>query len=101
MTGPEAAPRLEGRTVTLELDTPYQGWWIEWRTDFPARYLEAMAEADSWPAVCRVLDRWIVVAHNFPDLDGNVAASMLDVMPIEAVGAAMAAAKKASALPNP
>jgi hypothetical protein len=101
VTEREAAPRLEGRTADFELAAPYTGWTFTARLDFPARWLEELASSNVL-RVCAALDRFLIVDHNFPDIDGNVAASMLDVYPAEAVVYAVAAYQRGtSTLPNP
>lgn len=87
------------RSITLELD----GGTVEVYTDFPVRALEELQSGDI-VRVCRALDRYVVVpgSHALTDLDGNPAASMLDVFPASQVVALLDAYSKASnTLPNP
>lgn len=83
---PKAAPGLPARTATLELEAPYEGWVFTIRLDYPARVLEQLLSG-SVVTITRALDT-LVIEHNFPDVDGKVAASMLDVYPVEGVLAA-------------
>jgi hypothetical protein len=100
VTGRGAAPRPEGRTATYPLEEPFTGWTFTARLDFPARYLEEMQSGDLL-RVCRAMDTYLIVAHNFPGIDGTPAPSMLDVWPVDGVLAALRAWQRGSKLPNP
>ena len=81
-----AAPSPPARTATLTLEAPYDGWTFTIRLDYPARVLEQLLSG-SVVTITHALDS-LVVDHNFPDVEGNVAASMLDVFPVDGVLAA-------------
>lgn len=97
------AEGVERRTIGLELAGAYAGRELEVYTDFPARALEELQSGDL-VRVCRALDRYVIVpgSHDLTDLDGEVAPSMLDVYPTDAVSAVIDAYVKATnTLPNP
>jgi hypothetical protein len=72
-----AATAPEPRTVTVKGTGKYASWEVTARVDFPARVLFDLQSTDLGTFYA-AFDR-IVVAHNFPDDAGEVAASMLDV----------------------
>lgn len=95
----QAARRPAPRTVTVTLGGEYEGWGCTARADFPARVL-ADLQSDSIDRIFGALDV-IVTDHNFPDVDGEIAASMSEVDPYEAVLKAAAAIFDAiGSLPN-
>jgi hypothetical protein len=74
----KAAKRPQTRTVTVTGPEGYEEWECTARADFPVRWIiELTAEPD---AIVRFFDR-IVVSHNFPDEQDEVAASLADVDP--------------------
>lgn len=83
MSAKKAAPRPTPRTVHIALEGPFAGWEATLRTDFPLRILSELS-SDDVTTITGALDR-LVVEHNFPDSKDNVAASMLDVDPSDAV----------------
>ena len=95
---PAAAP--EQRTVTVKGQGRYVGWEVTARVDFPAIVLEGLQSGDV-PMTLRAMDG-IVTEHNLPDVNGELAASMLDVSPwqgaYQMVGLVIDAMVK---LPNP
>lgn len=96
-----AAPRVEHRTVELELPSPYEGWRFTARLDFPARVLMDLQSGD-FETVIKAMDTVLVVDHNFPDVNGDIAASMLDVDPLDAVMTAVTTySNHRTTLPNP
>lgn len=79
-----AAPLPEPRTVTAEIrEGRYAGWRFTARRDWTVR--ELMELNEGLPGKAAFLDRQLL-EHNFPDREGNVAASMLDVYPADAIG---------------
>lgn len=83
MTARKAARKPAARTVAIALDGELEGWECQARVDFPASWFVEL-ESRGLEAVLGVLDR-IIVSHNFPDADGNVAARMADVDPFTAL----------------
>lgn len=82
----KAARRPEAfapRTVTVTLKEPFEEWVATCRVDFPLRVFQDMNSGDV-DRVLPALDR-IVLDHNFPDESGEVATSMADVDPADAV----------------
>lgn len=81
MTKPAARPAP--RTVSIEIpDGDFAGWSATMRTDFPARTLLAIQDADNPATVLAAYDA-LIVAHNLPDSDGKLARSLMDVDPYE------------------
>lgn len=74
-----AAPKPKPRTIDVELAGEYAGWRATARADFPARVLVDL-QSGNIERVMAALDG-ILVDHNMPDADGNVAASCADVDP--------------------
>lgn len=90
----KAAKRPPTRTVSITLDKgDFAGWEMTARADFPAKYL-ADLQSGSVDRIIRVLDG-IVVSHNLPDDNDQVASSMGDVSPyaglLEVAGEVLAA----------
>ena len=73
----QVAPRPEARTVTVELKGAYAGWRCTARADFPAGLL-ADLQSGQVAKIISVLDA-IVIDHNYPGDDGDLAASMAQV----------------------
>lgn len=82
-----AAKRPERRTVHVVLSAPFEGWEATFLADFPLRVL-ADLEGNDVIGMGRGLDA-LVVEHNFPDAKDEVATSMLEVEPYDAVVAAV------------
>jgi hypothetical protein len=93
-----AAARPEVRTVTLSLPEPYAGWTFTARTDYPARVLEDLT-SDNIFQVARALNL-IVLEHNFPDINGNVAGDLMDVDPVGGIIAALGEYNRSRKVPN-
>ncbi len=74
-----AARKPSVRTVELHGTGELAEWVARARVDFPAQWLVELQSHD-FGKVLAVLDR-VLVEHNFPDADGNVAATMADVDP--------------------
>jgi hypothetical protein len=96
-----AAARPAPRTVevTLPPDSPYPGWWAIARADFPARLFQLLGSRKLADLVAAL--GVIILEHNMPDTEGEVAEELLDVDP--ALGLAAMAAAIAEAigqLPN-
>lgn len=83
MTTPKkrAAKKPAPRTVEVKLSGEFEGWEMTARADFPAKVL-ARLQSDRIDDITSALDS-IVIEHNFPDADGEVAGSMADVDPFE------------------
>lgn len=79
--GTDVAPRPEPRTVSVrgEDGTPWARWEVTAKADFPARVLFDLQSTDL-PTFYAALDR-IVLTHNLPDENGELAGSMADVDP--------------------
>jgi len=95
------ATRPAPRTVDVSLngDSPYSGWSATVRADFPARVL-ADLQSGNVERILRALDV-IVVSHNFPNADGELAESMADVDPYTGLFAVAGQALNAiGSLPN-
>jgi hypothetical protein len=72
------APRLVDVIVK---DGDFEGWEATARADFPARVL-ADLQSGSIERIMTALDV-IVTEHNFPDAEGEIAASMAEVDPYD------------------
>lgn len=82
MTDRKAAKRPERRTVTVAItEGDFAGWEAVALADFPARTLERLQSSDM-ATVMGAMDS-IIVSHNLPDMDGNIAKAMSDVDPYE------------------
>jgi len=80
----KAANRPAPRTVDIVIAKgDFTGWEVTARADFPARVL-ADLQADSMARIMAALDA-IVISHNFPDSEGEIAATMADVDPYQGV----------------
>jgi hypothetical protein len=76
----KAARRPEPRTVTVTIPKgDFEGWEATARADFPAALL-ADLQSGSITRIIAVLDA-IVIDHNMPDVNDEVAASMGEVDP--------------------
>lgn len=73
----------ETRTVNVTLDAPFEEWVAVCRADVPLRVFQDLNSTD-FDRVLPALDR-MVVSHNFPGEDGQVAATMAEVYPTDAV----------------
>ena len=69
------------RTVTVVLDGDFEGWEATARADFPARWLAEFTTAD-YEGLITFMDR-ILVSHNMPDTNDEIAASSADVAPYD------------------
>lgn len=78
-----AAKRPERRTVHVVLSAPFEGWEATFRADFSMKVLSDL-EGNDVLAMGRGLDA-LVVEHNFPDANDEVAASMLEVEPYDGI----------------
>jgi hypothetical protein len=75
-----AAKRPAPRTVTVLIESgDFAGWEATARADFPASLL-AELESGKVERIMKALDV-IVVDHNFPDMNDEVATSMAEVDP--------------------
>lgn len=75
-----AAKRPTTRTVEVGISSgDFEGWQATFRVDFPAKLLEDF-ESQSALRVMAALQQ-IVIEHNFPDSEGEVAASLMEVDP--------------------
>jgi hypothetical protein len=74
------AKRPATRTVEVVIKSgDFEGWEATARADFPAKLL-ADLESGQIGKIITVLDA-IIVSHNFPNADDEIAASMGDVDP--------------------
>lgn len=90
-----AARRPAPRTVTIILPRTtrsgrligeaYAGWEAECRVDFPAAWITGLDSGDL-PTVLDVLGR-IIVSHNLPNADDELAATLADVDPFDGLRA--------------
>lgn len=78
---PKAARRPAARTVSITLEGDFEGWQATARADFPARWL-AELDPNDMPTFTTFMDR-IVISHNLPDSNDEVASSMADVDPYD------------------
>ena len=77
-----AAHRPAPRTVSVSIaEGEFAGWEATARADFPASVLADM-QGDDIGKIMAALDR-VVITHNLPAEDGEVAARMADVDPYE------------------
>ena len=63
------------------MDGDYGGWTVTARADFAARVLGDLQSGEI-ERIMRGLDA-IVISHNMPDADGEIAAAMADVDPYD------------------
>jgi hypothetical protein len=76
----KAAKRPQARTVSVKLEAgDFAGWEAMARADFPARLLGDL-QSGSIDRIIGVLDA-IVVDHNLPDANDEIAVTMADVDP--------------------
>jgi hypothetical protein len=97
----KVAGRPEPRTVEVALgpDSDFPGWWCRAKADFPVRVLEDL-QSGALERVIAALGR-IIVEHNFPGEDGELAATLSDVDPARGLIAITAAISDGiSSLPN-
>lgn len=89
----------EPRTVQASGSGDCADWHIVMRSDFSARMLEELRSGDAGRIMLSA-DK-LVVSHNFPGIDGEVAASILDAVPLDcAVEVVSAALVMIGKLPN-
>jgi hypothetical protein len=94
-----AAKRPEPRTVHVVLTGEFEGWEATARADFPAKLLEAFESGRIAP----ILDALesIIIDHNMPDQNGDIAEHLADVDPYAGLLAVSTAIGDAvSQLPN-
>lgn len=78
----EAAKRPEARTVEVAVSGgDFDGWAGTFRADFPAEVLYDLQSGNVERTIAAMAA--IVVDHNFPDSDGEIANSLTDVDPYE------------------
>jgi hypothetical protein len=65
----------------VHLKGAFEGWYCKAKADFPARQLAALGSGDI-ERIIEVLGS-IVLEHNFPNGDGELAAELGDVDPYE------------------
>jgi hypothetical protein len=76
----QPASRPAPRTITVTIEAgDFAGWSATARADFPARLLVKL-ESGKLSEVLEVLGE-IIVDHNMPNSDGEIAASLADVDP--------------------
>lgn len=76
------ARRPAPRSIEVELESgEYAGWWCRVRVDFPAKVLRELQSND----VERILEAFgtIILEHNMPGADGELAATLGDVDPYD------------------
>jgi hypothetical protein len=84
---PKAAHAPAPRTVSVTGSGDFAGWQLTARADFPAQVmfdleLSDASKADDLRRVFTTFDR-LIISHNLPDMDGNVAERLADVDPKE------------------
>lgn len=84
MTNPT---RPAPRTIRIDLDEPYKGFFVVAKVDFPARVLSDLQSGDFEKAI-DAFSR-VVIEHNLPGEDGAVAGHLADVDPFDLVKTAM------------
>jgi hypothetical protein len=69
------------RTIRVDLQAPYEGFYAVIKVDFPARILLELQSGDFG----RTMEAFskLVIDHNLTDEFGNKATSFLDVDPVE------------------
>ena len=79
----KAAKRPAPRTVTFTApeDSDYAGWEVTAKADFPAKVLIQL-QSERMTDIIAALDR-IVVSHNLPDENDDIAESMGEVDPYD------------------
>lgn len=84
---PKAAPRPTPRTVTVDGKGDYAGWHLVARADFPAQIMFdlELSDASSVTDLRRVFTTFdrLILDHNMPDIDGNIAGTLAEVDPKE------------------
>lgn len=75
----KAAKRPEPRTVHVVLTGEFEGWEATARADFPAKFLEAFESGRIAP-IMEALEH-IIIDHNMPDENGNIAEHLADIDP--------------------
>jgi hypothetical protein len=80
----KAAKRPAARTVTATIEAgEFAGWSATAKADFPARVLSDL-QSGNVDRLVAALDA-IIIDHNMPDTNDEIAASMGDVEPYEGV----------------
>jgi hypothetical protein len=75
----KAAKRPQPRTVTVTGKGDFAEWEVTARADFPASYIEDLMSG-SVDRIIKVFDA-IVIDHNLPNSDDQIAERMADVDP--------------------
>lgn len=107
MSNIKAATRPETKIIKVELDGELAGWWADCRaaSELPARALVELQAVDDAgnPDIAKIIGAFdrVVVRHNFPNADGEVADSMLDVEPLSAVLTALQTWSDKAVAPDP
>jgi hypothetical protein len=78
---PDVASRPETRYVEVRLKGAFADWYCKAKADFPAKQLAALGSGDI-ERIIEVLQQ-IVVKHNFPNGEGQLAEKIEDVDPYE------------------
>lgn len=75
------------RTIRIDLQEPYAGFYVIARADFPARVLSDLQSGD----FDRAIDAFsrIVIEHNFTDENGERVEHLADADPFSMVSTAM------------
>jgi hypothetical protein len=76
-----AARRPAPRTVHVVLEGEYAGWECTARADFPMRWLSDL-QSGELQRITEVFGH-VILDHNMPDTDGEVAAALADVDPYD------------------
>ena len=71
----------ETRTIRVDLQAPYEGFYAVVKVDFPARVLLELQSGD-FERTMEAFSK-LVLDHNLTDERGNKATSFLDVDPVE------------------
>lgn len=80
----KAAKRPAPRTVTVTVDAgDFAGWTATARADFPVSVLIDL-ESGSITRTIEAMEK-LIIEHNMPDADGEIAATLADVDPYEGV----------------
>lgn len=75
------------RTIRIDLEEPYKGFFVVAKADFPARVLTDLQSGDFE----RAIDAFsrVVTDHNLPNEEGVKASHLADVDPFDIVRVAM------------
>lgn len=77
----KAAKRPAPRTVSVTLTGTYAGWSATARADFPVSYLTELQSGEI-ARIMPILDR-VILEHNMPNADDEIASTMADVDPYD------------------